>query len=234
MNALNTALLGELTHALEAAEQNDNVRCMILTGSETAFAAGADIKEMMSMTYADAYESDFVTRHWEALTRCRKPVIAAVAGYALGGGCEMALMCDIIIAADNAKFGMPELSIGTIPGAGGTQRLARTMGKYATMELMLTGRMLDAKEAEKAAIAVKVVKLADLEKEAMAMAEKIAGFSMPTIMMTKEAVNAAFDNTLQNGIQQERRLFYSTFATEDQKEGMAAFVEKRKPKFKDR
>jgi len=234
MNALNAALLHELTHALEAAEQDDKVRVLILTGNDQAFAAGGDIREMKDLTFAEAYNSDFVSKHWEALTRCRKPVIAAVAGFALGGGCEMALMCDIIIAADNAKFGQPELTIGTIPGAGGTQRLARTLGKYGTMEMVLTGRLLDAHEAEKAAIAVKVVPLADLEKEAVAMAEKIASFSLPAVMMVKEAVNAAYDNTLQNGILHERRLFYATFATEDQKEGMAAFVEKRKPRFRDK
>ena len=233
MNALNAALLAELTHALETAENNAAVRVMILTGNDKAFAAGGDIREMKDLSFSEAFQSDFITHHWEALTRCRKPIIAAVAGFALGGGCEMALMCDIIIAADNAKFGQPELTIGTIPGAGGTQRLARTLGKYATMEMVLTGRLLDAREAEKAAIVVKVVPLADLENEALAMAEKIAAFSLPAVMMAKEAVNAAYDNTLQNGILHERRLFYATFATADQKEGMNAFVEKRQPAFRD-
>lgn len=233
MNALNTALLGELTHALDAAENNPSVRCIVLTGSEKAFAAGADIKEMMGLSYAEAYNSDFITRHWERLTRCRKPVIAAVAGFALGGGCEMAMMCDIIIAADTAKFGQPEITIGTIPGAGGSQRLTRAIGKSKAMEMILTGRMMGAEEAERAGLVAKVVPAADLEKEAMATAEKIASMSQPAVMMAKEAVAAAYETTLTEGVRYERRLFYATFATADQKEGMAAFSEKRKPQFKD-
>ena len=234
LNAFNDQLMNELTAALDAAEADDEVRCIVLTGSERAFAAGADIKEMASKDYAGAYKENFITRNWERVTRCRKPVIAAVAGYALGGGCEVAMMCDFIIAAENAKFGQPEITLGISPGAGGTQRLTRLVGKSKAMEMILTGRMMDAAEAERSGLVSRVVAADKLIEEAMAAARKIAALSPISVMLTKEAVGAAYETTLSQGVTFERRLFHSMFALEDQKEGMAAFVEKRKPAFKGR
>jgi len=233
LNALNTELIDELNQALDAFEADAELGCLVLTGSEKAFAAGADVKEMQAKTYMEAYLEDFISK-WERLTRTRKPVIAAVAGFALGGGCELAMMCDFILAADNAKFGQPEIRIGTIPGAGGTQRLTRFVGKSKAMELCLTGRMMDAAEAERSGLVSRVLPLADLVPEALKAAATIAGFSRPAVMMAKEAVNRAYETTLAEGIRFERRVFHSTFATQDQKEGMAAFVEKRSPHFTNR
>ena len=230
LNALNAELIDELNVALDAYEADGELGCLVLTGSEKAFAAGADVKEMQSRTYMDAYLDDFISR-WERITRTRKPVIAAVAGFALGGGCELAMMCDFILAADNAKFGQPEIRIGTIPGAGGSQRLTRFVGKSKAMELCLTGRMMDAAEAERCGLVSRVLPLADLVPEALKAAATIAGFSRPSVMMAKEAVNRAYETTLAEGVRFERRLFQSTFATQDQKEGMAAFIEKRSPNF---
>ncbi len=232
LNALCDALVAELGQALGAFEADENVGCIVLTGSEKAFAAGADIKEMAEKSYMDAYLADFITVGWERVTKCRKPVIAAVAGYALGGGCELAMMCDFIIAADNAKFGQPEITIGTIPGAGGTQRLTRFVGKSKAMEMVLTGRMMDAQEAERAGLVSRVVPLDSLMDEAMKAADTISGLSRPVVMMAKESVDRAYETTLAEGVRFERRLFHSTFATADQKEGMSAFVEKRQPNFK--
>lgn len=234
LNALCNALVAELGQALDDMEADDAIGCVVLTGSEKAFAAGADIKEMQSQSYMDAYLADFITTGWERVTTCRKPVIAAVAGYALGGGCEMAMMCDFILAADTAKFGQPEITIGTIPGAGGTQRLTRAVGKAKSMDMILTGRMMDAEEAERAGLVSRIVPAAGLAEEAMKTAAKIASMSRPSVIMAKEAVNRAFETTLAEGVRFERRLFHSTFATEDQKEGMAAFAEKRKPVFRNR
>ena len=234
LNALNAALIADLGHALDAFEADDGIGAIVLTGSERAFAAGADIKEMASKSYMDVYLADFITSGWERITTCRKPIVAAVAGYALGGGCEVAMMCDFIIAADNAKFGQPEITIGTIPGAGGTQRLPRYVGKSKAMEMCLTGRMMDAAEAERSGLVSRVVPAADLLAEALKAAEKIASLSRPLTMMAKDAVNRAFETTLAEGVRFERRLFHSTFATDDQKEGMSAFVEKRQPQFKHR
>jgi enoyl-CoA hydratase len=231
LNALNGQLMDELTAALDAAEADPAVRCMVITGSDRAFAAGADIKEMASKSYAEVYGEDFITRNWERAARCRKPVIAAVAGYALGGGCELAMMCDFIIAADNAKFGQPEITLGVSPGAGGTQRLTRFIGKSKAMDMVLTGRMMDAAEAERCSLVSRVVPLADLLPTAMEAAKKIAGLSLNAVMLTKEMVNAAFETPLAQGVMLERRLFHSLFAFEDQKEGMAAFIDKRAPKF---
>jgi enoyl-CoA hydratase len=234
MNALCVALIDELARALDALEADAAIGCIVLTGSEKAFAAGADIKEMKDKTYMQAYGEDFITTGWERLAQTRKPVVAAVAGYALGGGCEVAMMCDIIIAADTAKFGQPEITIGTIPGSGGTQRLTRAVGKSKAMELCLTGRMMDAAEAERSGLVARVVPAADLLSEAMKTAEKIASLSRPLVMMAKEAVNRAYETTLAEGIKFERRLFHATFATEDQKEGMNAFAEKRPPRWRHR
>jgi enoyl-CoA hydratase len=234
LNALCAALIAELGQALDAFEADDAVGCIVLTGSEKAFAAGADIKEMAARSYMDVYLSDFITKGWERVSTVRKPVIAAVAGFALGGGCEVAMMCDFIIAADNAKFGQPEINLGTIPGSGGTQRLTRFVGKSKAMEMCLTGRMMDAAEAERAGLVSRVVPLASLMEEAVKAAEKIVGLSRPAVMMAKECVNRAYETTLAEGVKFERRVFHSTFATEDQKEGMAAFVEKRPPQFKNR
>ncbi|MBI1216117.1 MAG: enoyl-CoA hydratase [Alphaproteobacteria bacterium] len=234
LNALCQALMDELTAAIDAFEKDGDVRVIVITGSEKAFAAGADIKEMAPKSYMDVYKEDFITKNWERATNCRKPVIAAVAGYCLGGGCELAMMCDFIIAADTAKFSQPEITIGTIPGAGGTQRLTRAVGKAKAMELCMTGRMMDAQEAERAGLVARVVPAADLMKDVLATAEKIAAFSLPALMMVKESVNAAYETTLRQGLQYERRLFHSTFATEDQKEGMSAFAEKRAAAFKDK
>ena len=233
LNALNSALVAELNTALDAFEADDAIGCIVITGSEKAFAAGADIKEMQAKTYMQAYKEDFITT-WERITRTRKPVIAAVSGFALGGGCELAMMCDFIIASDTAKFGQPEIRLGVMPGAGGTQRLARFVGKSKAMEMCLTGRMMDAAEAERCGLVSRVVPAADLVAEAVKAGEAIAGMSMAAVMMTKESVNRAFETTLAEGIRFERRVFQAMFATEDQKEGMAAFVEKRKPAFKNR
>jgi enoyl-CoA hydratase len=234
LNALNAALIAEVGHALDAFEANDDVGAIVLTGSERAFAAGADIKEMATKSYMDVYLQDFITRGWERITVCRKPIIAAVAGHALGGGCEIAMMCDFIIAADNAKFGQPEINLGTMPGAGGTQRLARYVGKSKAMEMCLTGRTMDATEAERSGLVSRIVPVGELVADAVKTAEKIANMSRPIAMLVKESVNRAFETTLAEGVRFERRLFHSTFATEDQKEGMAAFVEKRQPQFKHR
>jgi enoyl-CoA hydratase len=233
LNALSGELMDELNEALDAFETDDKIGAIVITGSERAFAAGADITEMADLDFIDAYKSDFIGR-WERLTRCRKPVIAAVAGYALGGGCEIAMMCDFIIAADTAKFGQPEINLGVMPGSGGTQRLTRFVGKSKAMEMCLTGRMMDADEAERSGLVSRVVPLADLVDEAVKAAQKIAAFSMPAVMMTKEAVNRAYETTLAEGVRFERRVFQSLFATEDQKEGMAAFTAKREPQFKNR
>jgi len=231
LNAFNNQLMDDLTAALTVAEADAAVGCIVITGSDKAFAAGADIKEMASKSYAEVYGEDFITRNWEAVTRCRKPVIAAVAGFALGGGCELAMMCDFIIAAENAKFGQPEINLGVSPGAGGTQRLARFIGKAKAMDMILTGRMMDATEAERCALVSRVVPLAELIETAMTAAKKIAGLSPNAVKLTKEMVNAAYETPLSQGVMLERRLFHSLFAFDDQKEGMAAFVEKRKPVF---
>lgn len=234
LNAFNKQLMDEVTEAVRTFETDDAIGCIVVTGSEKAFAAGADIKEISSKSYVDAMNEQLVTANWEEVTRARKPVIAAVNGYALGGGCELALMCDFIIAGDNAKFGQPEISIGAIPGAGGTQRLARFIGKSKAMEMCLTGRMMDAEEAERCGLVSRIVPKGELREEAIRVAKQIAGFSRPIAMLTKEAVNRAYETTLSEGVRFERRLFHSVFALEDQKEGMAAFSEKRKPVFKNR
>ena len=236
LNALSPELMRELAAALDAFESDDNVGCMIVTGSDKAFAAGADIKAMKEKSYMDVFKEDFITAEWERISRCRKPVIAAVAGHALGGGCELAMMCDFIIAADNARFGQPEINLAIIPGAGGTQRLPRFVGKSKAMEMVLLGqaRMMDAAEAERVGLVSRVVPLADLMNEAMKAAGKICELSLPVVMMAKESVNRAFETTLAEGVRFERRLFHSGFAIEDQKEGMAAFIEKRKPAFRNR
>ncbi|MDT6964455.1 enoyl-CoA hydratase [Cupriavidus sp. SZY C1] len=231
LNALNDALMDELGAALTAFDQDDGIGCIVITGSERAFAAGADIGMMARYSYMDVYKGDYITRNWETIRRIRKPVIAAVGGYALGGGCELAMMCDIVIAAESAKFGQPEVKLGTMPGAGGTQRLPRAVSKAKAMDLCLTARMMDAAEAERAGLVSRVVPADKLVDEAVAAAETIAGYSLPVVMMIKESVNAAYETTLNEGVRFERRLFHSTFATEDQKEGMAAFVEKRAPNF---
>jgi enoyl-CoA hydratase len=234
LNALCADLVRELGQALDAFEAEPGIGCMVLTGSDKAFAAGADIKEMKDQSYQDVFLKDFITVGWEKVSQVRKPIIAAVAGYALGGGCEMAMMCDFIIAADNAKFGQPEITLGTIPGAGGTQRLPRFVGKSKAMDLVLTGRMMDAAEAERCGLVSRVVPLADLMADAMATAEKIAGMSLPATMVAKEAVNRAFETTLSEGVRFERRTFHATFAFDDRAEGMAAFADKRKPVWKHR
>jgi enoyl-CoA hydratase len=231
LNALNGALMRELATAIDGFEADDAIGCMVITGSEKAFAAGADIKEMAPKSYADVFTEDFITRNWERVTRCRKPVIAAVAGYALGGGCELAMMCDFIIAADNARFGQPEINLGVTPGAGGTQRLPRFVGKSKAMDMVLTARMMDAAEAERCALVSRVVPLAELIPTALETAQKIAALSPLAVMMAKEMVNAAFETPLTEGVKLERRLFHSLFAFADQKEGMAAFAEKRPAKF---
>lgn len=234
LNALCAALIAELGQALDGLEADDAIGAIILTGSEKAFAAGADIKEMAGQSYMSVYLGDFITKGWERVTTCRKPIIAAVAGFALGGGCEVAMMCDTIIAADTAKFGQPEITLGIIPGAGGTQRLTRAVGKAKAMDLVLTGRMMDAAEAERSGLVSRIVPADKLLEEAFAVADKIAALSRPSVMMAKESVNRSYETTLAEGVRFERRLFHSLFATEDQKEGMAAFVEKRKPAFKNR
>jgi len=231
LNALNATLLGEFLAAVEAFDAAAGIGCLLVTGSDKAFAAGADIKEMADKTFIDAFLADFAAE-WERVTRVRKPIVAAVAGFALGGGCELAMMCDLIIAADNARFGQPEIKLGVIPGMGGTQRLTRVVGKAKAMDLCLTGRMMDAAEAERSGLVARVVPLASLMDEAMKTAEAIASMSLPSVMLTKEAVNRAFETTLTEGVRFERRLFHSLFATKDQKEGMAAFIEKRPAKFR--
>jgi enoyl-CoA hydratase len=233
LNALNAQLVAELNEALATFDQDPSTAVMVLTGSERAFAAGADIKEMEDKDFITAFQEDFIAP-WQQVAACTKPVIAAVAGYALGGGCELAMMCDIIIAADNAKFGQPEISLGTIPGAGGTQRLTRAIGKAKAMEMVLTGRMMDAVEAERSNLVARVVPVADLLDEAMKLADTIAEKSQPIVAMAKASVNLAYETGLGEGIRAERRLFYTTFATEDRKEGMQAFVEKRTPSFSHR
>jgi len=232
LNALNGEMIGELNQALDGFEADDAVRAMVVTGSERAFAAGADVKEMQSKTYAQVAKNDFIAP-WERISRCRKPVIAAVAGYALGGGCEVAMMCDTIIAADNAKFGQPEITLGVIPGAGGTQRLTRAVGKAKAMDMVLTGRMMDAAEAERSGLVSRVVPADELLDTAIEAAETIAKMSAPAAAMAKEAVNRVYEMTLVEGVRFERRLFQSCFATADQKEGMAAFIEKRPAEFGD-
>jgi enoyl-CoA hydratase len=232
LNALSPALIKDLGQALDIFEKDDNIRAMVITGSDKAFAAGADIKVMQNFSYMDTYKSNYITDGWERVAQCRKPLIAAVAGFALGGGCEMAMMCDFILCADNAKFGQPEIKLGVIPGAGGTQRLTRFVGKSKAMEMVLTGRVMDAQEAERSGLASRIVPLADLVEEAVKVAQQIADLSLPIVMMAKESVNRSYETSLAEGILFERRVFHSAFATEDQKEGMAAFVEKRKPVFK--
>jgi enoyl-CoA hydratase len=230
LNALNGSLIDELNDALDCFEAEDGIGATVITGSEKAFAAGADITEMRDMDFVAAYGSDFIAK-WHHITTCRKPIIAAVAGYALGGGCELAMMCDIIVAADTAKFGQPEIKLGVIPGAGGTQRLTRAVGKSKAMEMILTGRMMGAEEAERSGLVSRVVPAADVLDEAISTAEQIADFSAPVVGLAKASVNRAFETTLTEGVLYERAVFYSSFATSDQKEGMDAFVEKREPAF---
>ncbi|MEP3277795.1 MAG: enoyl-CoA hydratase [Stappiaceae bacterium] len=231
-NALNAALIEELNEAMSKFDHDRKIGCIVLTGSEKAFAAGADIKEMADKDYVEAYLSDFLTT-WDRVSDIRKPIIAAVAGYALGGGCELAMMCDFILAADNAQFGQPEIKLGVMPGAGGSQRLTRLVGKSKAMEMCLTGRFMDAEEAERSGLVSRILPLDELMEETLKAAEKIADFSLPIVMMTKESVNRSYETTLTEGVRFERRLFQSMFATQDQKEGMAAFVEKREPQFRD-
>ncbi len=232
LNALNDALMDQLGAALLAWDRDDTVGCIVITGSEKAFAAGADIAAMASKTFIEAYKGDFITRNWETIRQVRKPVIAAVAGFALGGGCELAMMCDFIIAADSAKFGQPEIKLGIIPGAGGTQRLPRAVGKAKAMDLVLTGRMMDATEAERAGLVSRVVPADKLLAEAVAAAELICALGGPSVMAAKECVNRAFEGGLSDGVSYERRMFHALFGTADQREGMDAFVNKRKPAFK--
>jgi enoyl-CoA hydratase len=234
LNALCGPLMDELAQALDDFEADEDIGCVVLTGSEKAFAAGADIREMKDKSYMDVYKEDFITSNWERLSRTRKPVVAAVAGFALGGGCEIAMMCDIIIAAETAKFGQPEITLGVMPGSGGTQRLPRLVGKSKAMDMCLTGRMMDAQEAERVGLAARVVPAERLLDEAMEVAENIASLSRPAVMMVKESINRAYETTLAEGVRFERRLFHSTFAMEDQKEGMAAFLEKRSADWKNR
>jgi enoyl-CoA hydratase len=232
LNALNDQLMDELGHALAGFDADERIGCIVITGSEKAFAAGADIAAMAGYSYMDCFKGDYITRNWEAIRSIRKPVIAAVAGYALGGGCELAMMCDFIIAADTARFGQPEIKLGTMPGAGGTQRLPRAVSKAKAMDLCLTARMMDAAEAERAGLVSRVVAADKLLEETLAAATTIASMSQPVVMMIKESVNRAYETTLSEGVQYERRMFHSTFATEDQKEGMKAFLEKRPPAFR--
>jgi enoyl-CoA hydratase len=231
LNALNSALVGEVNRALDEFERDTGIGCVVITGSEKAFAAGADIKEMAGLSYPQTYLDDFITS-WDRVANRRKPIIAAVAGFALGGGCELAMMCDFIIAADTARFGQPEIKLGVMPGAGGTQRLTRFVGKAKAMEMCLTGRMMDAAEAERSGLVSRVVPAADLLDEAMKAADAIAGMSLPIAMMTKESVNRAYETTLAEGIRFERRVFHAMFGTADQREGMSAFVDKRPAQFK--
>jgi enoyl-CoA hydratase len=234
LNALNGQLMDELGSALQAFDADPEIGCMVIAGSEKAFAAGADIGDMAQLSFADVYGQDYITRNWETIRGVRKPVIAAVSGFALGGGCELAMMCDFIIAADNAKFGQPEIKLGIIPGAGGTQRLPRAVGKAKAMDLVLTGRMMDAQEAERAGLVSRVVPLDKLMDEALGAALTIAALGLPSVMAAKEAVNRAFEGGLSDGVMFERRLFHALFATEDQKEGMDAFLNKRPAVFKHR
>ena len=234
LNALSAALIAELGTALDDFEADPAIGAIVLAGSDKAFAAGADVKEMARKSYPEIYVEDFITNGWERVAQCRKPVIAAVAGFALGGGCEIAMMCDIVVAADTARFGQPEITLGTIPGAGGTQRLARFAGKAKAMDLCLTGRMMDAVEAERSGLVSRVVPAADLLSEAIKIGERIAQMSRPIAMMVKESINRAFETTLSEGVRFERRLFHATFATEDRKEGMAAFITKRNADFRNR
>jgi enoyl-CoA hydratase len=233
LNALNKALIAELTQAIETFDADEKIGCMLITGNDKAFAAGADIKEMADKPFIDAYLGDFVS-NWNVAARARKPIVAAVAGFALGGGCELAMQCDIVIAADTARFGQPEIKLGVIPGIGGTQRLARAVGKAKAMDLILTGRMMDAAEAEKSGLVARLVPPEKLMDEAMKVAETIANMSLPSVLAGKEAVNRAFEGGLSEGMAFERRIFHSLFATEDQKEGMKAFIEKRTPKWKNK
>ncbi len=233
LNALNLALKSELAQAIDAFEADDGIGCLLITGNEKAFAAGADIKEMADKTFIEAYLGNFAG-NWDRAAKARKPIVAAVAGFALGGGCELAMQCDIVIAADNAKFGQPEIKLGVIPGIGGTQRLTRAVGKAKAMEMILTGRMMDAAEAETSGLVARVVPAASLMEEAMKVADTIANMSLPSVLAAKEAVNRAFESGLSEGVIFERRIFHSLFATEDQKEGMKAFIEKRKPNWKNR
>ncbi|MFA7268601.1 MAG: enoyl-CoA hydratase [Sterolibacterium sp.] len=232
LNALNDALIDELGAALDGFEADTAIGAIVLTGSTKAFAAGADVAAMKDLKHMDVYQGNFISRNWDRIARCRKPFIAAVAGYALGGGCELAMMCDFILAGDNAQFGQPEVKLGILPGAGGTQRLPRAIGKAKAMELCLTARLMDAAEAERAGLVARVVPVDKLLEEALATAQKIAGYSMPVLMMLKESINRAFESPLQEGLLFERRTFHAIFGLLDQKEGMAAFVEKRKPNFK--
>jgi enoyl-CoA hydratase len=231
LNALNDALIDQLGAALQAFDRDDGIGAMVITGSEKAFAAGADIAAMKDFSFIDVFKDDFITRNWDVVRRVRKPLIAAVGGYALGGGCELAMMCDLIIAADTACFGQPEIKLGIIPGAGGTQRLPRAVGKAKAMDLVLTGRTMDAQEAERAGLVARVVPAARLHEEALAVASTIAGYSLPAVLMAKEAINRAYESPLSDGAMFERRLFHALFATADQKEGMSAFLEKRPPRF---
>jgi enoyl-CoA hydratase len=233
LNALNSTVVAEINRALDGFEADAGIGCVVITGSEKAFAAGADIKEMQGLSYPQTYLDDFITA-WDRVANRRKPIIAAVAGFALGGGCELAMMCDFIIAADTARFGQPEIRLGVMPGAGGTQRLTRIVGKAKAMEMCLTGRMMDAQEAERSGLVSRVVPAADLLAEALKAAETVAAMSLPVAMMTKESINRAYETTLQEGIRFERRVFHAMFATHDQKEGMSAFVEKRKAEFQNR
>ncbi|MBP02933.1 MAG: enoyl-CoA hydratase [Rhodospirillaceae bacterium] len=234
LNALSDSLVSDIGHALDAYEADDSIRAVVITGSDKAFAAGADIKEMSEKTFVDCYLEEFITSRWERITTFRKPIIAAVAGYALGGGCELALMCDIIIAAETAKFGQPEITLGIIPGAGGTQRLTRAVGKSKAMDMVLSGRQMGANEAERSGLVSRVVAADELIEVSLKVAEDIAAMSMPVAMIAKESVNRAFESSLAEGIKFERRMFHSTFSLADQKEGMAAFTEKRRPSFKNR
>ncbi len=232
MNALNDRLIDELGAALDGFEADEAIGCIVITGSEKAFAAGADIGAMSSWNFMDVYKANYISRNWDRVARCRKPLIAAVAGFALGGGCELAMMCDMIYAADTAKFGQPEIKLGVLPGAGGTQRLPRAIGKAKAMDMCLTSRFMDAAEAERSGLVARIIPADKLLEETLAAATQIAGFSLPVVMMIKESVNRAYESALQEGLLFERRTFHSAFALDDQKEGMAAFVEKRKPSFK--
>ncbi|MBK20618.1 MAG: enoyl-CoA hydratase [Rhodospirillaceae bacterium] len=231
LNALSTTLITELAEALRVMEKTDEIGAIVLTGSEKAFAAGADIKEMQSKSWPDSFVEDFITDGWEQVAACRKPIIAAVSGFALGGGCEIAMMCDFILASETAQFGQPEIKIGVWPGAGGSQRLTRLVGKSKSMEMCLTGRMMDADEAERSGLVSRIIPVADLVEDAVATAQKIASMSRPATMMVKDVVDRAYETTLAEGVRYERRMFQASFGTPDQREGMAAFVEKRKPKF---
>jgi len=231
LNALDDALIDELVEALQSFDRDEGIGAIVITGSDKAFAAGADIAAMKDWSFVDVFKDDYITRNWDTMRRVRKPLIAAVSGYALGGGCELAMMCDLIIAADNARFGQPEIKLGIIPGAGGTQRLPRAIGKAKAMDLVLTGRTMDAQEAERCGLVARVVPADKLHEEAMQAATTIASYSLPAVMMAKEAINRAYESQLADGMMFERRLFHALFATADQKEGMSAFLEKRPPRF---